>query len=729
MAKYLVIVESPTKAKTLSRFLGRDFIVKASKGHIKDLPKSRLGVDIENDFKPHFTTIKGKSTILKELKEAAQKVEAVFLATDPDREGEAISWHLEQELKKVNPNIYRITFHEITRKAVEEAISNPGQVDLNKVKAQFARRILDRLVGYFLSPLLWRKVDKGLSAGRVQSVALRLIAEREKEIKEFVPKDFWKVWAEVKIGNNSSRFDVINYTSQKSPFFEESIAKKALDYLKKNRELKVLTIKKRKTTRKSPPPFTTSKLQQEAATKLGFSPKKTMMIAQQLYEGIDVGSGPVGLITYMRTDSVRMADEAVKSIRNFIQSNFGKDFLPEAPKKYRNRDTSQDAHEAIRPTDITRTPQSIANYLSRDQLRLYELIWKRTIASQMKDAVMENTSIDVGDDNILLRARGQRILFPGFLKIYGTGDKEEILPFPEIKEGSPAHVVEATMTKHQTQPPPRYTEASLVKTLEEKGIGRPSTYATIVSTIQERRYVEKREGKFFLTELGEKVNEILVENFPDYINVEFTASMESNLDKIENQGEDHIKLLRDFFPKFKTTLEEAEKNIQSQKIIKEETDIKCPICGSPMVLRRWKGRYALSCSRKGCGGFLLADYSEETGEIKPLLSSIKCPKCGAPLAVRYGRYGRFLSCSRYPECDYLQPYVVEGVKCPKCGGYIYELRSKKGKTYYKCENGDWISFYYVVPQASCPVCGYPLVKKGKKLVCSNPECNFVASNG
>lgn len=681
--KYLIVVESPTKAKTLSRFLGPDFKVLASKGHIKDLPKGELGVDINNNFRPKYVTLRGKGKIIEEIKKAAAKAEAVFLATDPDREGEAISWHLENVLEKVNKNIYRINLHEITERAVREALAKPGKVDMKKVEAQQARRILDRIVGYKLSPLLWKKVVGGLSAGRVQSVALRMIVEREEEIKKFIPKPYWTIEAELE--KNGSVFTA----SFPERLWEKKKAEEIYEILKQAQGLEVLKIKKRRIIDTPPPPFTTSKLQQEASTKLGFSPKKTMMFAQRLYEGVELPEGSVGLITYMRTDSVRVSEQAIDMARDFIFNNFGRTYLPKQPRIFKNKAKAQDAHEAIRPTDVFKTPDYLRGFLERDLWLLYELIWKRFLASQMESAVYDSTTVELETEGIVLRASGRKLVSEGYTVLYTAG-KQSLLP--ELEEGEIIKIKEVRLKEHTTTPPPRFTEASLVKALEEAGVGRPSTYAQIVSTVQERGYVKKESGRLFPTPLGEIVNRLLTGHFPDFINVEFTAKMEEGLDKIERGSASKDVLLEEFYSIFSKTLKKATKEMKSLKVLKK-TDIKCPVCSSPMDLRIGKVGYFLVCSRyPDCKVRLEAEVEGE--KVIPLLSEKKCPLCGYPLAIRRNKNKRFLMCVRYPECRYTAPYPV-GVKCPQCGGEIVELYTKKGRKFYGCSNYPkcrWMSF-------------------------------------
>ena len=690
MGKKLLIVESPAKAKTIQKYLGKDFIVKASMGHVIDLPEKEFGVDIEKGFKPKFVTISGKNKILKEIKEAAKKSEEVFLATDPDREGEAISWHIANALKRIKKDkIYRVRFHEITRKAIEEAVKNPDRIDENKVYAQHARRILDRIVGYTISPMLSKKFKRALSAGRVQSVALRLICDREEEIRKFVPKEYWtvegtfekdeseikaKLWAVD--GKRLEKFDIPN----------EKSAKELVERAKSS-DFKVKKVERKERKRKPLPPFITSTLQQEASKKFGFPAKLTMQIAQQLYEGIDLGSERVGLITYMRTDSTRVSDEAVKEVRKFIKENFGKDYLPQKRRSYEGRapKTSQDAHEAIRPTSVYRTPESIKSYLTPEQYKLYDLIWRRFVASQMKDAVFNTVSVDIEGSGLTFRATGSTLKEEGFLKVYPIDFEEKLLP--EVEEGEKLNLKEVKGVQHFTEPPPRYTEGTLVKALEEEGVGRPSTYATIISNIIQRGYVEKEKQKLKPSELGEFINSILKRLFPKIVDVKFTASIEEELDKIEEGTKDWRELLKEFyFGEFKELLEKAEKELKGLK--GEEIGRNCPECGAPLL--KVHGRYGTFIA---CSNYPKCKYKESL-KSEPEKTGEKCPECGGELLIKRGKYGRFIACSNYPKCKYTAP-ITYG-KCPKCKkGDVVERKSKKGKTFYGCSRYpecDFVSF-------------------------------------
>jgi len=689
MSKDLVIVESPAKARTINKFLGKDFLVKASMGHVRDLPEDRLGVDIKRGFRPTYRVIPGKEKIIRDIKEVADKARYVYLATDPDREGEAICWHIAQLLGD-GEKFYRVTFNEITKQAVLEAIKNPGRIDIKRVEAQQARRILDRLVGYKISPLLWRKVRGGLSAGRVQSVALRLVCEREEEIEKFVPEEYWTLKARFAgVGEDGKEYqfeaELTSLEGEKAKLKNKEEVDRLLERLGEA-NFRIAKVVKRVQKRHPQPPFTTSKLQQEAHSRFKFSAKKTMVIAQQLYEGIDVGEGPVGLITYMRTDSVRVAEYAQAAARRFIKENFGEEFLPEKPNQYKNPPRAQAAHEAIRPTDPTRTPEQIKEYLTQDQYKLYSLIWKKFMASQMAPALFDTTRFDIEGDRVQFRANWRSLKFAGFL-ILREEEKEESMPPPPLAEGTQLRLLEFLPEQHFTESPPRYTEGSLVKALEEKGIGRPSTYAPIISTIQERGYVERdREGRLRPTQLGIIVTKLLVENFPDIMDVNFTAEMEDKLDRIEQGVLDWVEVLQEFYGSFQKALERAASSMRNVK------------------------------------GELEVDIGEN------------CPECGAPLKIKWGRWGRFIACSNFPNCRYTRTYSEDtGIKCPKegCSGNIVRLRSKKGKVYYKCSDPkcDFIIFYEPIDE-KCPVCGAPfLVLRGRKRlykVCINEGCDYKA---
>jgi len=704
MSKYLVIVESPAKAKTIKKYLGSDYKVAASMGHIRDLPQSHLGVDVKKDFEPMYIVMTGKSKLIKSLKEDASKAEKVLLATDPDREGEAISWHLAHILSLDGSSPCRITFNEITRNAITNAVKEPRPLNMNLVDAQQARRVLDRIVGYEISPVLWKKVKKGLSAGRVQSVAVRIICDREQEIEEFVPDEYWSIEALFAREDGtvfSARFYGRNGKKAEIKSKEESDAVTAL---MENASWHVSSVKKGAKKRSPAPPFITSTLQQEASRKLGFSAQKTMMVAQQLYEGVELGSeGSVGLITYMRTDSVRLSDDAIRQARAYIRERFGEDYLPGKPRVYKTKSAAQDAHEAIRPTYADRDPESLKDMLTSDQYKLYKLIWDRFIACQMENAVFDTISVEINGipgysldiatsdeariahDTLSFRASGSRLIFPGFMALYVEGsdeeEKEESQHLPPLHEGEALSLREIKPEQHFTEPPPRYTEATLVKALEEKGIGRPSTYAPIISTIISRGYVVRNKKQLVPTELGKMVNKIMVENFPDIVNVNFTAEMESKLDSVEEGRISWKEILREFYPGFMETIKKAEQVIEKVEMPVEKSDV-------------------------------------------------ICEKCGRTMVIRTGRFGKFLACPGYPACKNSKPiYEEAGVKCPKCGGKVIILRAKTGKKYLGCENYPGCDFksWDMPSDKTCPKCGNFMTQKssGNTMVfkCANPECD------
>jgi DNA topoisomerase-1 len=721
--KNLVIVESPTKTKALKKFLGKEYVVEASVGHIKDLPKKKLGVEIENDFAPDYEIIRGKKKVLNQLKSQSKKVKAVYLAPDPDREGEAIAWHISQELEKINPTILRASFNEITKQAVLEGIKDAGQIDMNRVNAQQARRILDRLVGYKISPLLWKTVYKGLSAGRVQSVALRIICEREEAVENFVPKEYWSITAllETETGESlSAKLEKIEGKSFEIPSQKE--AEKLLSQIQKE-DFLVTKISQEKKKRNPYPPYITSTLQQDAARRLSFSARKTMQVAQQLYEGVELGEmGSVGLITYMRTDSFRVAETAQKVVRELISANFGEEYLPTKPRQYRSKKTAQEAHEAIRPTYVDHQPEEIKRFLTRDQYRLYKLIWNRFVASQMNPAIYNSTTVEIQAGRFLFKASASQLLFDGFLRVYqdvkeNSSDEEEEKQLPTLKERQKLNLLQLDPKQHFTKPPPRFSEATLIKELEENGIGRPSTYAQIVYTIKQRKYVESKARKLFPTELGKTVNKILVGNFPHIFEVKFTATMEEELDKIEEGREEWVKVLNDFYSPFKLNLEKVENNKKSiRKLTQQETDEVCEKCGSPMIIRWGRNGKFLACS-----GFPKCKNTkplpgEENGTI---LSDEKCELCGAPMMIKVSRYGKFLSCSKYPDCKFTRPFSI-GVDCPEegCGGYLVERKTKRGKLFYGCSNYPKCKFatWDKPVKQSCSDCGAKfLVEKSSKV--------------
>jgi DNA topoisomerase-1 len=683
MANNLVIVESPAKAKTISKFLGRGYKVEASMGHVRDLPKSQMGIDIEHGFEPKYITIRGKGEIVDKLKKQAKAVDRVLLATDPDREGEAISWHLAQLLDIDMDKACRIEFHEITKNAIKDALKHARPIDKNLVDAQQARRVLDRLVGYSISPLLWRKIRKGLSAGRVQSVALRLICDRQQEIDNFVPQEYWTLTA-LLASDKGETLEARFYG--KGVKKQELKDKESVDAVIKDingSDFIVQKIEKGQRKRKASAPFVTSTLQQEAARKLGFTAKKTMAVAQQLYEGVELGKeGMVGLITYMRTDSVRVSQEAQREARNYIAERFGDNYVPDKPNEFRNRKGTQDAHEAIRPTYINYTPDYVKSFLPRDQYRLYELIYNRFIASQMSDAVYDTISVTIKAGDYIFKASGSTLIFPGHLALYMEGqdddndDKEQKLP--PLEEGQRLILKKWVPEQHFTQPPPLYTEASLVKALEEKGIGRPSTYAPIISTIVERGYVVREKRTLKPTELGMLVNDMLKEHFPDIVDVSFTAQMEQMLDDVEEGQKDWHNVISEFYFPFKSVLDKADQSIEKVDVPDEESDVICEKCGRRMVIKQ--GRY---------GKFLACPGFPECRNTKPLLEELKvtCPKCGGHIQVKRSKRGRkFYGCENYPQCDFVSWDEPTGELCPECGYPVVIKYSKNGRKYTRCSN-------------------------------------------
>ena len=727
--KNLVIVESPAKTKTLKKFLGKEFLLEASLGHVKDLPQKNLGVDIENDFTPDYEIIEGKKKILNRLKSEAKKAKAVYLAPDPDREGEAIAWHIAGEIEKVNPQIYRVSFNEITKQAVLAGIKKAGKIDMNKVNAQQARRILDRLVGYKISPVLWKTIYRGLSAGRVQSVALRIICEREKQIEDFVPKEYWSITAILETFDKESfpaklvKIDGKDFEIPTQGNAEEITA----DLQQKKFVVSKITREKK---RRFPfPPYITSTLQQDAARRLYFSPKKTMMIAQQLYEGVDLGErGSVGLITYMRTDSPRIAEVAKISAKDFIEEKFGSNYIPSKPREYKPKKAAQEAHEAIRPTYIDYTPDQLKRFLTKDQFKLYQLIWNRVIASQMAEAIFQVTTVEIEAEKYLFRAIHSLQLFDGFLKIYQDvkeeNSEEEEFKLPALKEKDILNLLKLIPKQHFTKPPPRFTEASLIKELEENGVGRPSTYAQIVTTIKQRKYVNSEKKKLFPTELGKTVNEILVKNFPDIFEVNFTATMEEELDKIEEGEENWVKVLRDFYSPFESNLKKVEnEKSKIRQMTQQTTEEICEKCGSPMIIKWSRNGRFLSCSAYPRCKNAKPLESNDNGRILP---DQKCEVCGAPLMVKIGRYGKFLSCSKYPECKFTQPFPI-GVDCPEegCDGYLIERKSKRGRIFYGCSNYPKCKFasWDRPVNEICPNCGAKfLVQKTSKSKGESLKC-------
>ena len=683
MAKYLVIVESPTKVKTIKKFLGANYTVAASNGHVRDFPKSQFGIDVEHDFEPKYITIRGKGELLAGLRKEVKKADKVYLATDPDREGEAISWHLSHALKLDDKKAYRITFNEITKNAVKASLKSPRAIDMDLVDAQQARRMLDRMVGYKISPLLWQKVKRGLSAGRVQSVVLRLIGDREDEINAFIPDEYWSLDARLKVSGERKILEAKFYGTE-----EEKVTIHSRTEMEKIRgevekeEFLVKEIKTGERSRKAPLPFTTSTLQQEAAKVLNFSTQKTMRIAQQLYEGIDIkGNGTVGLITYLRTDSTRIAEEADVAAREYIRQEYGEEYVSENPQKKASGQKIQDAHEAIRPSDITRTPVFVKESLSRDQFRLYQLIWKRFTASRMENAKYETTSVKIAAGKNIFTVATSRVLFEGFLSVYTDGEEDGKANtlLGKITKDTQLSLNELEEKQHFTQPPAHYTEASLVKTLEELGIGRPSTYAPTITTLLNRRYVTKESKNLYMTELGEVVNNIMKEAFPSIVDVNFTANMESLLDMVEEGKVNWKTVVSNFYPDLDEAVQNAEKELEEVKIEDEVTDVVCEQCGRNMV-------------------------------------------------VKYGPHGKFLACPGFPECRNTKPYLEKiGIACPKCGKDVVIRKTKKGRKYYGCEDNPECDFMsWQKPSAKkCPNCGGYMLEKGNKLVCADEQCGYV----
>lgn len=738
--KTLVIVESPTKAKTISRFLGKDYIVESSFGHIRDLPKKEIGVDVDNNFIPKYEIPERAKKVIKNLKSKLNKVDKIILATDEDREGEAIAWHLIEALKLKSSDIKRIVFHEITKKAIKEALENPRKVDSDLVDAQQARRILDRLVGYKLSPLLWSKVRRGLSAGRVQSVAVRLIVDREREIEKFKSQEYWTIEANLSPKDKDNNFTakLVKKDGKVLKKFAIENKKQADNILKEldNAQYKVIDIRRKEVKRNPSPPFITSTLQQEASRKFGFSAKQTMMFAQQLYEGINIDGKSTGLISYMRTDSYTLSKDALKEAQIAINDLYGSKYSLSTPRYFKKKSKgAQEAHEAIRPTSLKRYPQDIKSYLDPRQFKLYDLIWKRTIACQMKEAIMDSTAIDIEANNYLFRANGSVIKFDGFIKAYieGTDDgknlfKENIIP--KLENNEILKLIELISNQHHTEPPARYTDATLVKSLEEHGIGRPSTYAPTISTIQDRGYIEKIEKKFHPLDIGKLVNDILVEHFPDIVDYEFTAKLEEDLDKIALDKKEWVPVVSDFFKPFIKNLKVKDKELDKKKLTEEKTDKKCPKCKKDIVIKM--GRFGKFYA---CSDYPECKHSEPLEEEKKEMEKLekesneKCEKCGSPMIIKKGRFGLFLACTKYPDCKNTKAVEkTTGAKCIACGkGEIIEKKSKKGRLFYacnqypKCKHAMWQK-----PTGdNCPKCKDLLVHAGKdKIKCNNKECNY-----
>ncbi len=804
MAKSLVIVESPAKAKTIGKYLGADFEVLASLGHVKDLPKKDLAVDIENDFEPTYVVIPGKEKVIAAIKKAGKKATSIYLAADPDREGEAICWHLASELKEKGKTIRRVTFNEITKRGVQEGFAKPTDIDQNLVDAQQARRVLDRIVGYQVSPLLWDRVRRGISAGRVQTVALRLVVEREREIKAFVKEEYWTIDAHLSAGK-APYFDarVVRQFNPDGTLPKEELAlpdgerAAVVNAFLEKAAYTVRSVERKERRRNPLPPFITSKLQQDAGRKLRFGVKRTMGLAQRLYEGVELGAeGSVGLITYMRTDSTRVSEDAIKEVREFIGDQYGAGYLPEGPNYFKSKKNAQDAHEAIRPSSATRDPESIRRYLSEDEYKVYKLIWQRFVASQMQPAVFDQTTVEIEAtqpkqaDKYLLRVTGSVLKFDGFLKVYEeskdkTDDEDEALKhkLPALEEKQVLKLLSVKPEQHFTEPPPRYTEASLVKELEEKGIGRPSTYAAILSTIQDRGYATKTGGKFMPTELGLVTSDLLVQNFKEIFDLEYTARLEEKLDDIEEGREKWTDTMGEFYKRFSKSLAYAEKHMENIKRMEKPTDLICEKCGKPMIIRWGKHGSFVACSgypectntreltidlpdlenaeqltentneeycencgrqmvlKRGRFGQFMActgypeckttrrlDGPQKQADV-PLEE--KCPQCGKNLVVKFGRFGEFTACSGYPECKYIKQKLV-GVPCPECKqGELAEKRSKRGKTFYGCIRYPECKFstWQWPLNEPCPKCGSPYLvqkqlKAGPVIACAKDDCDY-----
>lgn len=775
MAKSLIIVESPTKARTITKYLGRGYTVMASVGHVKDLPTSKLGVDIDHDFKPQYVTIKGKSKVLADIKKKAEEADKVYLAPDPDREGEAIAWHLAEELrgkskKKSDGKVFRVLFNEITERAIKQALQSPGQIDMKLVNAQQARRVLDRIVGYQGSQLLWNKVRRGLSMGRVQSVAVRLMCERESEREAFRSEEYWSITA-LLAGANPPPFEarLHSINGEEASIANADQARKIVSAIQ-GKPFTVTAIERKEKKRNPVAPFITSRLQQEAARKLHFTPKKTMTLAQQLYEGIEIGAeGPTGLITYMRTDSPRISQEATADARQVIQERYGVEYLPATPNVYKTSKAAQEAHEAIRPTSASRDPESIRQYLEMDQYNLYKLIWNRFIASQMVPAILDVTRVETKPDDTkesyLFRSSGTVVKFPGHTIVYMEGIDRELAAqklkqeeevddgserqLPQLTEGERLRLAEqaeqtvpgVTSKQHFTQPPPRYNEALLIKELEEKGIGRPSTYATIISTIQERKYVEKIEGRFVPTETGRTVNDFLLKGFPDVVNVDFTSQLEAELDEVEEGNKPWVDAVRDFYNPFSADLEKAKTIPGPKDTVEPPTDIPCEKCGRMMEIKWGRNGKFLACPGykddppcKNTQNFeKLPDGTIKVIPKQDITTDQTCEKCGSPMVVKTGRFGKFIACSAYPQCKTTKPLAL-GVKCPQpgCGGDLVQKRTRKGRSFFACSK--YPACEYALwdrpVNKTCPTCQAPfLIEKvskqaGRSVQCRNEDCGY-----
>ncbi|MDD5475799.1 MAG: type I DNA topoisomerase [Syntrophales bacterium] len=755
MPSTLIVVESPTKVKTLKKFLGPDYDVRASVGHIKDLPKNKLGIDIENDFNPTYIVKADRKKTMTELKRAAAAADRVFLAPDPDREGEAIAWHIADELKGKDTKIFRVLFGDLTMRTIMAALENPLPLDFNKYEAQQTRRILDRLVGYQISPVLWDKVKRGLSAGRVQSVAVRIICEREKEIQKFIPKEYWNITAQLE-GSSPPAFEskLLKIDGKKKTIGSEQEATDILASLEKESFL-LQKVEKKEMKRQPPPPFTTSKLQQEAAQRFRFSAKRTMALAQRLYEGMELGAeGPVGLITYMRTDSVRVADEAIEDVRSHIAERYGTEFLPPKARSFKTSKKVQDAHEAIRPASLVHHPEDIQPFLGKDEFRLYQLIWNRFIASQMTPAAYDRTTFDIVAGRFLLRSQGSVMVFPGFTVAYSdkmtetansgsnsnTGEEEDFShKLPLLAEGDPLKLLKLEPSQSFTQPPPRFTEASLVRELEELGIGRPSTYAAILGTIQDRDYVSLEERRFRPTELGMMVTDLLVDSFPAVLDISFTADLEDKLDRIEEGSMNRLDTLKGFYASFQSELEQAKSFMRNIKTEAEPTELTCDKCGNPMVIKWGRNGKFIACSNYPECKNTANISTDETGRVdrkEPEVTDTRCDRCGKNMIVKRGKFGVFLGCSGYPECSSTRP-VDTGVHCPQegCDGMLCERRSRRGRLFYGCSAYPactFASWNRPLPEP-CPLCGSPwLVEKfskgdGAVKACPRKECGYKAT--
>lgn len=754
MSKPLLIVESPTKVRTLKKYIGKDFDVTATAGHIKDLPPKEIGIDLENNFKPKYQVIGGKQRTVKSLKDAAKDKEIIYLAPDPDREGEAIAFHTADVLKKKDRKFYRVLLHELTKNGIKESLKNPTELNKDKYDAQQTRRILDRLVGYQISPLLWKKIQRGLSAGRVQSVAVRMICEREREIQAFESEEYWYITALLSKQNANEKFEarLSKKDNKKYKISNEDQAKAVLSELEGS-EYQVTNIKKKTINKNPQPPFITSKMQQDAIQKLRFSAQKTMTVAQQLYEGIELGpEGHVGLITYMRTDSTRVSSEASTEAFSWINQYIGDEYSTKSPRVFKNKNKAQDAHEAIRPTSVFRTPEKVRHFLSPDQLSLYELIWKRFVASQMSSAKINQVSAEITAGDYLFAASGSTTVFKGYMAVYQSENSKvkESKELPVLEEGEKLNRETITPSQHFTQPPARYSEASLVKALEENGIGRPSTYATILTTIKNKGYVLLESRRFHPSELGIIVNDLLVESFPEILNVDFTAKFENDLDKIENSDLNILSVLESFYKNFEITLENADEKMLNIKGVGLPTDIKCPECNQgELKIKVGKNGPFIACDKYPDCTFSSNYERDEKGNIKIVKQEIPeeiqavdkdCPECGKKMVVKQGRFGPFFACSGYPECKHTEslPSTREnsktGVKCPEegCDGEVVEKRSRRGKVFYGCNNFPDCKFalWDKPVNKQCPLCEAPFLieketkKQGKMLKCNNRECGY-----